>query len=117
METKEIKLPCATKEWYKNNSASYRITTDGTIEEITPENGKHYSLEEMYRHCNADLVEFIYLPDERVMIVDEEGALKSTKKQNWVATKIVADACEALDQCLTYFIYGNVMLIKEKELK
>lgn len=116
MEKKtEITLP--NEDWLKGHTNSYRVTTDGVIDEIKPEDGEHYTLEEMYKHCNTDIVQFLYLPENRIMICDEEGALKANKRQNWIATKIVADAAEACHQCLEYFIYGNVMIVNESEVE
>lgn len=110
----EITLP--SEDWLKGHTNSYRITTDGKIDEIAPE-GKYYTLEEMYKHCNTDIVEFVYLPDGRIMICDEEGALKADKRQNWVATKLVADAARAMGRCFEYFIYGDVMIVKDSEVR
>lgn len=117
MEQKEIKLPQFSGEFLKDYPGSYLITTDGTIKSISPQDGKLYSLKEMYEYCGTDIVEFVYLPFDRILVVDEEGALKSNRKQNWVATKIVADAVAAAGGCLDYFIYGNVMLVKESEVE
>lgn len=114
---KEIGIILPKENWLENNIKSYRVTTDGKIDEIKPKNGKFYTLEEMYKHCNARVVEFIYLPQNRIMICDEEGALKSNKRQNWIATKIVADAAEACYRCLEYFIYGDVMIVNESEVE
>lgn len=117
MEKKQVEITLPNEDWLKNHTNSYRVTTEGKIDEIKPEDGKHYTLEEMYKHCNTDIVQFLYLPENRIMICDEEGALKANKRQNWIATKIVADAAEACHQCLEYFIYGNVMIVHESEVE
>ena len=113
----EITLP--NKDWLKGHTNSYRVTTDGKIDEIKPEDGEHYTLEEMYKHCNTDIVQFLYLSENRIMICDEEGALKANKRQNWVATKIVDDAARAMPMglCLEYFIYGDVMIVHDSEVE
>lgn len=115
METKEITLP--SEDWLKEHTNSYRITTEGEVTEIVPKNSKTYTLEEMYEYCNTDIVEFVYLPDGRIMVCDEEGALKGTKRQNWIASKLVADAARMMGRHFEYYIYGNVMVIKDNEVE
>lgn len=120
MTTKQqtgILLP--NEDWLKDHDCSYRVTTDGEVEVITPKNGEHYTLEEMYEYCNTDIVQFLYLPENRIMVCDEEAALKGGRRQNWIATKIVADVVDAMPMnlCLEYFIYGNVMIVKDDEIE
>lgn len=105
------------QDWLKENSDSCVITTNGTIEKISPKNGNMYTLEEMYKYCETNIVEFVYLPNNRIMIVDEEGALKCNREKNWFATKILSDATYSLGGILDYFIYGNVMIIKDSEVE
>lgn len=114
-ENKDVILP--NQDWLKENSDSCVITTHGTIEKISPKNGKFYTLEEMYKYCKTNIVEFVHLPYNRVMVVDEESALKYNRKQNWFATKILSDAVDKYGSVLDYFIYGDVMIIKDSELE
>lgn len=49
--------------------------------EITPANGSDFTLEELYKHLDTDLVEVVHLEacetsDEAIMIVDEEARFK-----------------------------------------
>ena len=115
MEPQEIKLTKFEPAWLWKNPKSYRITPSGEQKEIAPKDGKMFTVDEMYEHCGTDIVEFVYLPFNRILVVDEEGALKKDRKPNWIATKIVADVCELMGNTLDYFIYGNVMLIKDTE--
>lgn len=114
METNKIILPEYSKSYLNENPNSYRITTDGGCQEISPKDGKFFTLEEMCEYCNSRIVEFIFLPFDMILVVDEEGALKRDRKINWIATKIVSDVSGGT---LNYFIYGNAMLIKEKEVE
>ena len=115
-ENKNVILP--NQDWLKENSDSYVITINGEIKKISPKNGKFYTLEEMYKYCKTNIVEFVHLPYNRVMVVDEEGALKYNRKQNWFATKILSDAVDRwYGSVLDYFIYGDVMIIKDSELE
>ena len=114
-ENKNVILP--NQDWLKESNDSCVITVNGNIEKISPENGKFYTLEEMYKYCKTNIVEFVHLPYNRVMVVDEEGALKYDRKQNWFATKILSDAVDMHGGVLDYFIYGDVMIIKDSELE
>lgn len=63
------------------------IKTDGTVTDILPENPrKGFSLKEVYRLLNCNIVQVVELADERIMILDEDG--KSVKEPivNWKAT-------------------------------
>ena len=63
-------------------------TTDGGVRPVTPENGKDFKLEELYKLLKCDLVEVVYLNRTQIMIIDEEGKLRSEPKVNQKATVI-----------------------------
>lgn len=64
------------------------ITTEGRITTVTPRDPAHgYRLEELYAHTGAECIEVVYLRDGRIMVVDEEGFLKS-KSINAIATRM-----------------------------
>ena len=66
--------------------------------------------------CNTDIVEFLCLSENKILVVnDEEGALKRGKKINWDATKFVAPLVLAQGGN-PFFIFGNVMLIDRKNV-
>lgn len=100
-----------------NAKVDLRIDVDGVVTEIKPKDEKDgYSIKEMYEMCNTDIVEFVYLPKGKILIVDEEGALKEGRKINWDATKLVAPL--VLSQSRNpFFIFGNVMLIDQKNVQ
>ena len=50
------------------------IKTDGTVTTVEPRNGKSFCLEEL-QHAVGGYIEAVYLPDGKVMIVNEEGKL------------------------------------------
>lgn len=117
-ESTRIKVNLNEKEeingWLNTLSVDLRIDADGTITNIKPKDEKEgYSLKEMYEMCNTDIVEFVYLPENKILVVDEEGALKEGKKINWNATKLVAPLVLAQGRN-PFFIFGNVMLIDQK---
>lgn len=121
-ESTQIKVDLNIKEkeinrWLNTLPIDLRIDVDGTITEIKPKDEKEgYSLKEMYEMCNTDIVEFVYLPEDKILIVDEEGALKKGKKINWDATKLVAPLVLAQGRN-PFFIFGNVMLVDEKNVQ
>ena len=100
-----------------NAKVDLRIDVDGVVTEIEPKDEKEgYDLKEMYEMCNTDIVEFVYLPENKILVVDEEGALKKDKKINWDATKLVAPLVLAQGRN-PFFIFGNVMLIDQKNVR
>jgi hypothetical protein len=50
------------------------ITEDGMTREVIPSNGESFTLEEMQRFVGG-LIEPVYLDDERIILVNEEGLL------------------------------------------
>lgn len=98
-------------------SVDLRIGVDGVVTEIKPKDEKEgYNIKEMYEMCNADTVEFIFLPADKILVVDERGALKRGKKINWDATKLVAPIILAQGGN-PFIIFGNVMLIDRKNVQ
>ncbi|MBO4999565.1 MAG: hypothetical protein J6J25_04355 [Bacteroidales bacterium] len=56
---------------------------DGTIIEVEPKNGRHFRLEELYEMLECDLVEMVFLRDNKIMLIYEEGKYtKSTLNVN-----------------------------------
>lgn len=64
---------------------AYHITVEGSIEEISPNDGKEFQLEEAQERVEG-LIEIVYLTDTQIMIVNEEG--KFGKPFNPIATEI-----------------------------
>lgn len=120
-ESTQIKVNLNEKEeingWLNTLSMDLRIDVDGTVTDIKPKDEKEgYSLKEMYKMCNTDIVEFVYLPENKILVVDEEGALKEGRKINWDATKLLAPLVLAQGGN-PFFIFGNVMLIDQKNVQ
>lgn len=57
----------------------------GIVLDVTPADGQPFSLEQLYKMLECDMVEFLTFPDGRVMIGDEEARLKQNAKHNTVA--------------------------------
>ena len=105
------------ESWLNILSVDLRIGVDGVVTEIKPKDEKEgYNIKEMYEMCNADTVEFIFLPADKILVVDERGALKRDKKINWDATKLVAPIILAQGGN-PFIIFGNVMLIDRKNVQ
>lgn len=83
---------------------AYHITVDGSIEEISPNDGKEFELEEVQKKVEG-YIEIVYLNDKQIMIVNEEG--KFDKAYNPFATAIAQ-----LHQALWGgdYICGNVVV-------
>jgi hypothetical protein len=69
-----------------SNEKGYRLSTDGSITEYKFD-GESYDIQKIKDLCNFDYIELVYLPNDIIMIVDEEGLLKS-KPYNFVASVI-----------------------------
>ena len=54
-----------------NTESAMQITTDGEITEVKPSDEKIFTLKEFYKHTNCDIVEFVYLPNDKIMVCDE----------------------------------------------
>jgi hypothetical protein len=80
------------------------IKLDGTTSQIKGEkpNGE-LTLEQMQKAVGG-FIELVYLPDKKIMVVDEEGLLKE-KEINQIASSIAHGV-----------IVGDVLIISEKEI-
>ena len=64
------------------------ITPDGKDTIIEPENGKNFSLKELYELIGTDIVQVLPLPiSGKLMIMDEEGKMKP----NYIINKLASD--------------------------
>ena len=79
--------------------------------EVKPENGTDFTLEELYKHLECDMIEVIYFNDNTIMIIDEMGKIKE-KYYNNQATYIFRDKRKTQD-----FIVGNAIVCDISELK
>jgi len=69
-----------------SNEKGYRLSADGAMSEYKFD-GETYDIQKIKDLCNFDYIELVYLPNDLIMIVDEEGILKS-KPYNFVASVI-----------------------------
>lgn len=67
------------------------LRPDGTRTEVLPQDVKRgFTLEELYRVLACTTIEAVYLPDRRVMVVDEEAKLRrEPPPPNSVATALL----------------------------
>lgn len=73
-------------------------------QEVSPKEGDVYSLEELQDYVGG-IIELVWLKDGRLMVVDEEGALK----ENYFN-----DKASRLAGCL---IFGNALVINKDEIE
>ena len=107
---------CGVDYLYEAMKHSIRIGVDGIVTEIEPENGKDFQLDELYDLLGVSIVEMVFLPENLVMIVDEEGALNDDRKLNLKATELVTNAATKLGRMGT-LIFGNVAVINQNQIK
>ena len=69
-----------------SNEKGYILRADGSIKEYKFD-GKTYDIQKIKDLCNFKYIQLVYLPNDIIMIVDEEGLLKS-KPYNFVASII-----------------------------
>lgn len=95
-----------------NNESAIQITTSGEITEVKPgELENIFTLKEFYKYTNCDIVEFVYLPNEKIMVVDEEGRLRQNPKINLLASLIVTH----LNGGVFSAICGDVLIINNNQ--
>lgn len=86
---------------------------DLSITEIEPADKEEgFTLEECYRLNECNLVEVVDLMDGRILICDEEGALKDMPVVNETATALASLAHERW-----FPIVGTCILCNEEEFK
>lgn len=92
--------------------------TTGEVVEVSPKNGTDFSLEEMQaivehkvNGVSYHYIEIIYLPDGKLMVINEEGKLIDAPI-NRKATEIFMDAFGEVDVVL-----GDVLVCDESEVK
>lgn len=57
--------------------------SNGEILDVEPKNGKKFQLEELYRMLDCELVEVVFLRNEMLMLIDEEGKLTKSDINPW----------------------------------
>src|SRR5258708_12089085 len=62
---------------------------DGRIEEVSPENGRDYQLEELHRLLDCSMIDLIPTRDGNIIVIDDDGKI-SKKPRNEAATALVA---------------------------
>jgi hypothetical protein len=84
--------------------------TDGTIKDVVPSNGKYFTLKEL-QDMVGGLIEFVYLPKSRCMVINEEGKIMQMDFNHY-ATYIYQVTLESED-----VILGNALITDRKYLK
>lgn len=86
------------------------IKTNGDVIEITPENGKIFTLEEAQKYVDGYYVELVKLKHHEMLICNEE-AICYNLPYNHIASGLLADSygddCQAL--------YGDIIHCKSNE--
>lgn len=85
------------------------IRPDNTLDKVEPQNGSHYTLEELQQYVGG-LIEVVQLTNSTLMIVNEEGQLLGLPF-NFAASNLVQDRLPG------QIIVGTVVVIKDNELK
>lgn len=84
---------------------------DGAIEEVAPENGTDFQLEELHEMLECRTIEVVYLRDGNLIIIDEEGKMFD-KPVNVPATNRVLHDLLPGD-----YIAGNMLLCSQDQLR
>ena len=83
------------------------IKIDGTILPITPKNPKKgYSLEEMYRAIDTNMVQIVSTMERNTIMVCDEEAMYNSKSYNAMASMIAVQP-----------ILGDVLVCNTKNVK
>ena len=73
-----------------SNEKGFRLSVDGDISEYKFD-GETYDIQKIKDLCNFDYIELVYLPNDIIMIADEEGLLRS-KPYNQIASVLYQEA-------------------------
>jgi hypothetical protein len=85
---------------------------DGTVKDVEPKNKKNgFGLQELYNLIGCRLVELVYLPNDEIIIVDEEGLINDSE----LNVKITQIARQKSGY--QYTLFGNAILCKSEEFK
>lgn len=106
----------SNRDYLKEGSSAVRIRVDGVVENITPMNGSDFSIEEMYKLIGQDIIDFVYLPNDKLFIVDDEGFYRVPLNINWIATRILSELYLMQNQ-RPAFIFGDVLLVNSNQVK
>ena len=87
------------------------IKVDGTVQDVLPQNGTDYKLDELKKFVDG-YIEIVNLSDGCIMVVNENGAF--TKKPNTLAT-ITALIYHAIRP--NEIIFGDALVCKSSEVK
>lgn len=85
--------------------------TSGEIVEVSPKNGKDFSLEELQEFVDG-YIEIVWLDKERSMVINEEGKLKHLP-YNKKATEEYNSSYKGRND----YIVGNALICKSNQLK
>lgn len=65
----------------------------GEVEAVTPRNKKKgFSLPELYRLLDCEMIEAVYLPGGLAMVIDEDGKFNRPQEVNREATELLKGA-------------------------
>ena len=81
-----------------------------TVEDVEPQNGEDFKLEELQAYVGG-LIEIVYLNDELIMVLNEEGMLHNLPV-NPLATAIFQEHTGRAD-----YILGNVLVCGNDEVR
>ena len=73
----------------KNEDAVLINPAPSGHEEVSPANGTDWTLEELYKLIDTDLIEVVPVNDDLILIVDEEGLCKESPIPNPEASGVV----------------------------
>ena len=87
------------------------IKVDGSVTEVTPRNGRDFTLDELRAHVGCEWIEIVRLPGGSgdFLVVDEEGKLNG-KARNEKATKMYG-------RMPFDYIVGNALHCKKGEVR
>lgn len=88
------------------------IEPDSSREEVSPQNGGVFTLDEMYNLLNCGMIQIVPLEDDRFLVCDEEGKLKP-HRINPFATILLRRAGGMPDD----YIAGKALIVDTTEIK
>ena len=93
---------------------TFALKTNGEAREATPKNGDKFTLEELSAFVGG-YIEIVFLPENRLMILNEEGKLNGLDI-NIKATQICKIATAANGGVFNDFIVGDVLICNQTQI-
>lgn len=86
----------------------------GEVEEVEPKNKRDFQIDELQGFVDG-YVEIVYLPNNQLMVVNEEGAIDGLPVN--IKASVAAFTCGVLHQFAGQHVHGNALICDSSQIK